>query len=71
MVKSKLERELEICDVILQMNIPFTMSQLIEKCEQKEITDKELIVDILDQLYESGLITTDFESDVFMYRVKN
>lgn len=71
MVKSKLERELEICDVIFQINTPFTMSRLIEKCEQKEIANQELIVDILDQLYESGLITTDFESDVFMYKVKN
>lgn len=52
-----------ISRTILNMEIPFKLSQLYEVLEQKGITDKELILDVLNQLYEKGLVDYAFVED--------
>lgn len=49
-------RKVTISRVILNMEIPFKLSQLYEILEKKGITDRELILDVLNQLYEKGLV---------------
>lgn len=60
--------KLEISRTILNMEIPFKLSQLYEVLEQKGITDKELILDVLNQLYEKGLVDyASVEDDTLEY----
>ncbi len=57
-----------ISRTILNMNIPFKLSQLYEVLEKKGITDRELILDVLNQLYEKGLVDyASVEDDTLEY----
>ncbi len=57
-----------ISRTILNMNIPFKLSQLYEVLEKKGITDRELILDVLNQLYEKGLLDyASVEDDTLEY----
>lgn len=70
MTKSKYDREIEVSKLILQIHEPFTVSQLFNIMSFNNVSnDKELIIDILDQLYESGLIEPDFSGESFKYKV--
>ena len=68
-INTRLSREVKVCDIILQMDSPFKISELFAQVKSKGIDDKVLVVDILDQLYESGLINPTFEDDIFRYQV--
>lgn len=58
-----------ISDTILSMEKPFKLSQLYEELKGKDIVDKYLILEVLNQLYENGLVErTDIEDDVSEYR---
>lgn len=60
--------KVEISRTILNMEIPFKLSQLYEVLERKGITDKELILDVLNQLYEKGLVDyASVEDDTLEY----
>ncbi|MCM1543316.1 MAG: hypothetical protein NC121_18945 [Blautia sp.] len=60
--------KLMISRTILNMDIPFKLSQLYEVLEQKGITDRELILDVLNQLYEKGLVDyASVEDDTLEY----
>ena len=57
-----------ISRTILNMEIPFELSQLYEVLESKGITDRELILDVLNQLYEKGLVDyASVEDDTLEY----
>lgn len=57
-----------ISRTILNMEIPFKLSELYEVLETKGITDKELILDVLNQLYEKGLVDyASVEDDTLEY----
>lgn len=57
-----------ISRTILNMDIPFKLSQLYEVLESKGITDRELILDVLNQLYEKGLVDyASVEDDTLEY----
>lgn len=57
-----------ISRTILNMEIPFKLSQLYEVLEAKGITDRELILDVLNQLYEKGLVDyASVEDDTLEY----
>lgn len=57
-----------ISRTILNMEIPFKLSQLYEVLEKKGITDRELILDVLNQLYEKGLVDyASVEDDTLEY----
>lgn len=61
--------KLVISRTILEMDIPFKISELYSKLDEKGIKDKALILDVLNQLYESGLVDySSFEDDTFEYR---
>lgn len=60
--------KIEISRTILNMDIPFKLSQLYEVLENKGITDRELILDVLNQLYEKGLVDyASVEDDTLEY----
>ena len=55
--------------VILEMERPFKMSDLFAALKEKNIYDKWLILSVLEQLMNSGLVTTsDVEDDMALYR---
>lgn len=55
--------------VILEMERPFKMSDLFSALKEKSIYDKWLILSVLEQLMNSGLVTTsDVEDDMALYR---
>lgn len=61
-------RKVEISRTILNMEIPFKLSELYAVLEEKGITDRELILDVLNQLYERGLVDyASVEDDTFEY----
>lgn len=60
--------KVEISRTILNMEMPFKLSELYDVLEQKGITDRELILDVLNQLYERGLVDyASVEDDTLEY----
>lgn len=60
-----------INNTILTMDKPFKLSQLYSVLAEKGIKDKALILEVLNQLYETGLVDrTDVEEDVPQYTSK-
>ncbi|MBE5881545.1 MAG: hypothetical protein E7289_04475 [Lachnospiraceae bacterium] len=58
-----------INNTILSMDKPFKLSQLYSVLSAKGIEDKAMILDVLNQLYETGLVDrTDVEEDVPQYK---
>ncbi len=58
-----------ISRTILEMDIPFKLSQLYERLARQGITDKALILDVLNHLYERGLVDySSVEDDTFEYK---
>lgn len=54
--------------IILEMDIPFKISDLFWELSQKGITDKALILDVLNSLLNSGLVKhSDVQDDVNLY----
>ena len=49
-----------IANTILEMKEKFTTKDLYEKLEKENITNKEIILDILSEMYENGLVNTCF-----------
>lgn len=59
----------KISETILSMEKPFKLSQLYLTLEENGITDKYMILDVLNQLYESGMVDkTDVEDDTPEYK---
>ena len=56
MADNRLTLEKQICDIILGMKRPFEISQLFSEAYKHNITNKDLILDVLSQLCESGVI---------------
>ena len=53
---------------ILEMDKPFLMSDLFAKLSEQGITDETIILRILDQLLNSGLVSySDIQDDVAIY----
>lgn len=68
MSNERINMEMTICNVILSMERPFRVSQLFDKIEEYGITKKDLVLDILDQLCESGIIKySEIENDEWAY----
>lgn len=69
MNNTRINLEMTICDMILGMDRPFKISQLLQVAEEHGLTNKDLVLEILDQLCESGLIKySEVEDDVWAYR---
>ncbi len=63
--------ELLIQKIILEMDKPFLLSELFDVIMEKGINNKELVLHVLDQLLNSGLVEySDFEDDLAMYHSK-
>ena len=45
-----------IRDVILSMTKPFCLSDLFDRLSKKGITDRDFILDILDEIMDAGLV---------------
>lgn len=62
-------KEREICNVILSLERPFKISQLLEVMQEHDITDKDKILEVLDQLCDSGVIKySEVEDDQWAYK---
>ena len=58
-----------IRETILNMEKPFKLSQLYQVLKEKGIENQTLILDVLNQLYEIGLVDqTDVEDDTPGYK---
>ena len=69
MENGRINMEMKVCDVILSMDRPFKISQLFEEMNEHQITDKDFVLEILDQLCESGIIKySEIEDDVWAYK---
>lgn len=69
MENSRINLEMLICDSILNMDRPFKISQLLNIMEAKGVNNKQLVLDILDQLCDSGLIKySEIEDDIWAYK---
>lgn len=65
----RINTEMTICNIILSMERPFKISQLLSQAERYHITNKDLVLDVLDQLCESGLVKySEIENDVWAYK---
>lgn len=68
-MNKKINEELRVCDIILSMEIPFKISQLFEKAESQGVYDKMLILEVLNQLCDSGVIKySEVGDDVWAYK---
>ena len=69
MTNIKINIETEVCDIILGMDRPFRVSQLLNEACRRGISNKDIVLDVLDQLCESGIIRySEVENDVWAYR---
>lgn len=69
MINDKINTEMKICDVILGMDKPFKISHLLMETGKHGITNRDLVLDVLSQLCESGLIKySEVEDDIWAYR---
>lgn len=69
MYTNTVDVKVEISETILNMEKPFKLSQLYIELERKGIVDKYMILDVLNQLYESGMVDkTDVEDDTPEYQ---
>lgn len=65
----KLNKEMSVCNIILSLERPFKISQLLEETQREGILDSNFVLEILDQLCDSGIIKySEIEDDVWAYR---
>ena len=59
-----------IIQTILDMDKPFPISELFHKFQCKKITEKQLVLDILHQLLDSGLVEfSEIIDDMAIYQL--
>ena len=69
MENNRINMEMTICSIILGMEKPFKISQLLCEAHRYGIENDDLVLDILDQLCESGIIKySEIENDVWAYK---
>lgn len=69
MENTRLNLEMVICNIILSMERPFSVSQLINEMSSQGITNNELVLDLLGQLCESGVIKySEIDDDIWAYK---
>lgn len=70
-MKTKFELETEICDIITSMEIPFTCEQLLKYTAKKGISSSDTVLNVLDQLCDSGIVryTMLDDNDTWTYKV--
>lgn len=64
------ERELKnkIADIIIKMDRPFSLSGLFYTCNTFGISDKDLILKVLEDLCDIGIINyTEIDNDCWAY----
>lgn len=62
--------EFFIQNVILKMDKPFLMSELFDELGKNGISNKELILEVLDDLLNRGLVEySDFDDDSGEYAI--
>ena len=55
--------------MILGMDKPFKISHLLRETDKHGITNRDLVLDILSQLCESGMVKySEVENDIWAYR---
>lgn len=53
-----------IRDVILEMETPFHLTELFAELAKLDITDRDLILNVLDDLRDAGLVAFTLHGDV-------
>jgi len=70
MKNTRINLEMIICDIVLNMERPFKISQFLREVDRYGITNKDLALDILNQMCESGAVKySEVEDDVWKYKV--
>lgn len=68
-IPERVSTKIIISKTILSMNIPFKLSDLYERLATQGIRDHALILDVLNELYENGLVDySSVEDDTFESR---
>ncbi|MBO5054854.1 MAG: hypothetical protein J6C64_00660 [Lachnospiraceae bacterium] len=69
MMNALKNKEIVICNIILSMDRPFKISQLFDEMAGKGINDRDKILEVLDQLCDSGIIRySEVEDDQWAYK---
>ena len=70
-ISQRVNTKIIISKTILAMNIPFKLSDLYAKLATQGIQDHALILDVLNELYENGLVDySSIEDDTFKFCTK-
>lgn len=70
-IPERVNTKIIISKTILAMNIPFKLSDLYAKLATQGIQDHALILDVLNELYENGLVDySSVEDDTFEFCIK-
>lgn len=68
-IPERVSTKIIISKTILSMNIPFKLSDLYKRLATQGIRDHALILDVLNELYENGLVDySSVEDNVFETR---
>lgn len=69
MGNNRINTEMTICNIILSMEQPFKITQLFKETDKYGISNRDLVLDILGQLCESGIIKySEIDNDVWAYK---
>lgn len=61
--------EKKICEIILRMEKPFRVSQLLEETEKEGLLDNELVLEVLGELCELGKVKySEIDYDIWAYK---
>ena len=71
-ISQRVNTKIIISKTILTMNEPFKLSDLYVKLAEQGIQDCVLILDVLNELYENGLVDcSSIEDNTFEFCTKN
>ena len=72
MQNTRADKEMAICDLVLNMDRPFKASQLLREAEKCGIANKDLVLGVIDQLSESGAIKySEIKDGEWAYQLSN
>lgn len=68
----KVNLELQICSIILNMENPFSVYELLVRTDSQQIKNRDFVLDVLNQLCESGIVKYyEVQDNIWKYKIVN
>lgn len=68
----KVNLELQICSIILNMKNPFSVYELLVRTDSQQIKNRDFVLDVLNQLCESGIVKYyEVQDNIWKYKIVN